>query len=249
MTNLAINYGIAVASSSRRLSRLLPTYYSLHCSGLLLLSTRESFPSPSALFLSRKRSTMFPSAAPSGFHRATLASATPEDDLCVANPLHRMVTASIVLLYVSYAIPVICLLLRRRKNLRHGPFWLRCFGFISNVVLLCWTLFTIIMYSFPSLRPVSAGSKSSISARYKSSPDSMTNSLFFHCRCELRLRRLRRIVISIVVDWLARAKKSFRGQTVRHEEVTQSGRRALGSSAARDGDDIWTSGVTFSLKT
>jgi choline transport protein len=69
-----------------------------------------------------------------------------------------MVTASIVLLYVSYAIPVICLLLRGRETIRHGPFWLKRFGFFSNIILLFWTLFTVIMYSFPALMPVTAGS-------------------------------------------------------------------------------------------
>ena len=37
MTNQAIDYGIAVASSRRGLSRLLPTYCFLHCSRLLSL--------------------------------------------------------------------------------------------------------------------------------------------------------------------------------------------------------------------
>jgi hypothetical protein len=35
MTNRAIDYGIAVASSSRGLSRLLPTYCFLHWSGTI----------------------------------------------------------------------------------------------------------------------------------------------------------------------------------------------------------------------
>lgn len=70
-----------------------------------------------------------------------------------------MVTASIVLLYVSYAIPVICLLVKGRKNLKHGPFWLGGFGLFSNIVLICWTLFTVVMYSLPAVRPVKAGSK------------------------------------------------------------------------------------------
>lgn len=70
-----------------------------------------------------------------------------------------MVTASIVLLYVSYSIPVICLLVKGRENIRHGPFWFKRFGLFSNVVLLCWTLFTVVMYSLPALMPVRAGSK------------------------------------------------------------------------------------------
>ena len=73
---------------------------------------------------------------------------------------NSMVTACIVLLYISYAIPVTCLLIKGRNNIRHGPFWMGPVGLFSNIVLLLWTGFTLIMYSFPSIRPVVAGSKS-----------------------------------------------------------------------------------------
>ena len=70
-----------------------------------------------------------------------------------------MVTACIVLLYISYAIPIICLLLRGRNNISHGPFWMGGLGLFSNIVLLAWTGFTLVMYSFPPAMPVRAGSK------------------------------------------------------------------------------------------
>ena len=75
---------------------------------------------------------------------------------------NSIVTACIVLLYISYSIPVICLLLKGRNNIRHGPFWLGPIGLFSNIVLLLWTLFTLIMYSFPPIQPVMAGSKSAL---------------------------------------------------------------------------------------
>lgn len=71
-----------------------------------------------------------------------------------------MVTASIVLLYVSYAVPVVALLVRGRSHIRHGPFWLGPFGAFANYVLIGWTLFTITMYSFPYYYPATAHSKS-----------------------------------------------------------------------------------------
>lgn len=74
-------------------------------------------------------------------------------------PSISMVTACIVLLYISYAIPVVCLLIRGRNNIRPGPFWMGPIGLFSNIVLLAWTAFTLIMYSFPSVRPVLPGSK------------------------------------------------------------------------------------------
>lgn len=73
---------------------------------------------------------------------------------------NSMVTACIVLLYISYSIPVVCLLIKGRENIKHGPFWLGPVGLFSNVVLLLWTCFTLIMYSFPPVMPVVAGSKS-----------------------------------------------------------------------------------------
>ncbi|KAH8730639.1 amino acid/polyamine transporter I [Phaeosphaeriaceae sp. PMI808] len=69
---------------------------------------------------------------------------------------NSMITACIVLLYLSYSIPVICLLIRGRSNIKPGPFWLGPVGFFSNIVLLVWTLFTLIMYSFPYAKPVAA---------------------------------------------------------------------------------------------
>ena len=112
-----------------------------------------------------------------------------------------MVTACIVLLYVSYAIPVICLLARGRSNIPHGPFWLGPFGLLSNIVLLAWTLFTIVMYSFPYSKPVTAGTMNYVSAVYGV------------------------VVIIIAVDWLVRGKRSYRGQATRHIEAEEVVRR------------------------
>ena len=73
---------------------------------------------------------------------------------------NSIVSALIVLLYISYAIPVVCLLIYGRDNLKHGPFWLGKIGLFANMVLLLWTIFTLVMYSFPFARPVEASSKS-----------------------------------------------------------------------------------------
>ena len=79
---------------------------------------------------------------------------------------NSMVTACIVLLYFSYAIPVVCLLIKGRDNIRHGPFWLGKFGLMANCVLLLWTVFTLIMYSFPPAMPVEASSESILLLMY-----------------------------------------------------------------------------------
>jgi choline transport protein len=78
-----------------------------------------------------------------------------------------MITACIVLLYLSYAIPVICLLIRGRSNIVHGPFWMGPIGLFANIVLLAWTLFTLVMYSFPYAKPVAASNMNCKSNIYR----------------------------------------------------------------------------------
>ena len=82
-----------------------------------------------------------------------------EVSLTIPSSPSSMVTACIVLLYLSYAIPVICLLYRGRNSIPHGPFWMGSLGLVSNIVLLAWTAFTLVMYSFPPVMPVAPGSK------------------------------------------------------------------------------------------
>ncbi|KAK2732417.1 hypothetical protein FQN55_004110 [Onygenales sp. PD_40] len=110
---------------------------------------------------------------------------------------NSMVTACIVLLYVSYVIPIICLLIKGRNNIKHGPFWLGSFGLFANIVVLAWTLFTIVMYSFPSVYPVEAGTMNYVSVVY-----------FV-------------VAVIIVIDWVVRGRREYRGQAARHEEAEQ----------------------------
>lgn len=70
-------------------------------------------------------------------------------------------------------------------------------GLFSNFVLLLWTLFTVIMYSFPSTKPVEANSMNYVCVIYGI------------------------LVLIIAGDWLARGRKSYRGQTLRHEEALE----------------------------
>ncbi|KAF2839836.1 choline transporter [Patellaria atrata CBS 101060] len=108
---------------------------------------------------------------------------------------NSMITACIVLLYLSYSVPTACLLIRGRKNIAPGPFWLGPIGLVANVVLLVWTAFTVIMYSFPYTYPATAGSMNYVSAVYF-------------------------VVVCIMgVDWFVRGRKSFRGAGERKAEI------------------------------
>ena len=106
-----------------------------------------------------------------------------------------MITACIVLLYLSYSIPVICLLIRGRSTVKPGPFWLGPIGLVANIVTLCWTLFTLIMYSFPYAKPVVLSNMNYVSLVYAV------------------------VVIIITTDWFVRGRKSFRGVGERMSDV------------------------------
>ncbi|KAI4232358.1 MAG: hypothetical protein LQ349_005065 [Xanthoria aureola] len=123
---------------------------------------------------------------------------------------NSMITACIVCLYISYSIPVICLLLRGRNNIPHGPFWMGPIGLVSNIVLLLWTSFTLIMYSFPPVLPVQAGNMNYVSAVYAI------------------------LVLIIVVDWFARGRREYKSQDERNDEAAAP---LLRGSVSEDGDD------------
>jgi choline transport protein len=104
---------------------------------------------------------------------------------------YSMATACIVLLYISYSIPILCLLLRGRDNIKHGPFWLGKYGFLANIVLLCWTAFTLVMYSLPYTIPVHVDNMNYVSLVYA-------------------------VVCAIVAgDWFLRGRREYRGQETR----------------------------------
>ncbi|CAH0020386.1 unnamed protein product, partial [Clonostachys rhizophaga] len=79
---------------------------------------------------------------------------------------NSMVTACVVLLYTSYAIPVVCLLIRGRNTIKHGPFWLGRLGLVCNIVLLLWLSFALVMYAFPPVQPVTGDNMNYVSVVY-----------------------------------------------------------------------------------
>ncbi|KAG5936684.1 hypothetical protein E4U53_000168 [Claviceps sorghi] len=60
-----------------------------------------------------------------------------------------LIATGLLLLYFSYGIPVVLLLVRRRSAFRHGPFWCPVLGCVSNLVMLAWTLVAAVFYCFP----------------------------------------------------------------------------------------------------
>ncbi|KAH7361263.1 amino acid/polyamine transporter I [Pyrenochaeta sp. MPI-SDFR-AT-0127] len=112
---------------------------------------------------------------------------------------NSMIAACIVLLYLSYTIPVICLLIRGRSNIKPGPFWLGPVGLFANIILLLWTLFTLVMYSFPYYKPVTARNMNYVCVVYAV------------------------IACLTSIDWVFRGRKSFRGFVERKADVDAQG--------------------------
>ena len=132
-----------------------------------------------------------------------------------------MITACIVLLYISYAIPVACLLIKGRNNIRHGPFWLGPIGLFANCVLLFWTLFTLIMYSFPPVQPVKASSKSRLLCLvFNPGMDRLTRLII-----DMNYVSVVYFIVAVImaVDWVVRGKKNYRGQQARREQALHLG--------------------------
>ncbi|CDR42874.1 CYFA0S10e03334g1_1 [Cyberlindnera fabianii] len=71
---------------------------------------------------------------------------------------NAMVVGCITFLLLSYAIPIVCLLVRGRSTLKHGPFWLGPIGLAANLIVLAWTVFAVVFFSFPMSMPVAADS-------------------------------------------------------------------------------------------
>lgn len=73
--------------------------------------------------------------------------------LASSTAFNSLITACIAFLLLSYSVPVICLLLRKRR-IAHGPFWFGKLGLLCNVALLLWTVFCVVFFSFPPYYPV-----------------------------------------------------------------------------------------------
>lgn len=82
--------------------------------------------------------------------------------LASSTAFNSLVTGCILLQYISYLIPVVLLMMKGRK-IRHGPFWLGKWGWISNGGLVAWAIFTLIFYSFPYIIPATAGNMNYVS--------------------------------------------------------------------------------------
>ncbi|SGZ53162.1 CIC11C00000001294 [Sungouiella intermedia] len=76
---------------------------------------------------------------------------------------NAMVIGCIIFLLLSYLVPVIFLLIKGRNNIKHGPFWMGAIGHVSNYVLVFWTLFATVFYSFPPVMPVDGANMNYVS--------------------------------------------------------------------------------------
>lgn len=76
---------------------------------------------------------------------------------------NAMLVACVTFLLFSYCVPVLFLLKRGRNNFKYGPFRLGKFGYVCNIVLLLWSVFAIVFFSFPWEEPVKASNMNYVS--------------------------------------------------------------------------------------
>lgn len=74
-----------------------------------------------------------------------------------------LVSAGIVLQYLTYSTAIILLLRKGRSNVPHGPFWYPRLGLLCNIVVVLWTIAATVLYCLPYFRPVTASSMNYVS--------------------------------------------------------------------------------------
>lgn len=116
-------------------------------------------------------------------------------------------SATIALLYVSYSIPVVCQLIKGRDKTLHGPYWFGKLGLLSNVVLLVWTLYSVVIYALPAVMPVTAGSKSKGRVNYHILLLTFKDMNYISAVYGV-------LAIVIAADWAFRGRKSYLGNSV-----------------------------------
>ena len=63
-----------------------------------------------------------------------------------------------ICLSTSYGLPILVSLLRGRKLVRHSSFSLGKFGFVINIITICWISLAIVLFCMPVAIPVTAKS-------------------------------------------------------------------------------------------
>ncbi|KAI7215602.1 putative GABA permease [Hortaea werneckii] len=63
-----------------------------------------------------------------------------------------------ICLSCGYGLPILVSVLRGRKMVKHSTFSLGKFGYLVNIICLCWIAFAIVLFSFPVSLPVTAAS-------------------------------------------------------------------------------------------
>lgn len=98
-----------------------------------------------------------------------------------------LVSAGILLQYLSYSIPVIMMLRRGRSTFEHGPFWYPRLGYLANIVMLCWMVTALVFYCLPYYLPVEAAEMNYVSGVLGAVFLFTASMWFLHARKNYRL--------------------------------------------------------------
>ncbi|KOS40471.1 hypothetical protein ACN38_g8651 [Penicillium nordicum] len=78
---------------------------------------------------------------------------------------NSLITGVIVFPYLTYLAPMICSIWRG-KNQPRGPFHLGIIGVISKIITVVFCIFTVVMYSFPYMMPVTPSNMNYVTVIY-----------------------------------------------------------------------------------
>ena len=118
---------------------------------------------PSSKYLARVASAPFGSPVYAHAWSASWTAMCGFLYLASTTAFSSLISAGIVLQYLSYSLAVGCLLLRGRSNVRPGPFFMPKLGLVCNVVVLIWTVAATVFYSLPYFMPVKAAEMNYVS--------------------------------------------------------------------------------------
>ncbi|RCK67249.1 Choline transport protein [Candida viswanathii] len=76
--------------------------------------------------------------------------------LASTTAFNSLIVSCVTFVLLSYLIPTVFLVFKR-KQIKHGPFWLHNFGLVANIGLILYATFAFIFFNFPAVMPVTGG--------------------------------------------------------------------------------------------
>lgn len=76
--------------------------------------------------------------------------------LASTTAFNSLIVSCVTFVLLSYLIPTVFLVFKR-KQIKHGPFWLKNIGLMANIGLIIYATFAFIFFNFPAVMPATGG--------------------------------------------------------------------------------------------